>query len=89
MTRETQAGGLTDAEWSLIKSLLPAPLSGGRPRSLDLRQVVDAILYLQASSCGWRQLPRRFPHPSSVRTYYDRWRKDGTWERVSAVLHRG
>jgi putative transposase len=89
MTRDAQAGELTEAEWARIQPLIPPPVPGGRPRALDMRRVVDAILYLQASGCGWRKLPRRFPNPSSVRTYYDRWRKDGTWERLHAFLRRG
>jgi len=86
MTRSSDASDLTDAQWSLIQPLIPRPSRGGRPRSLDMRQVVNAILYLQHSGCGWHNLPDRFPNASSVRTYYDRWQKDGTWERVRAVL---
>jgi len=88
MPCEVQHSDLTHAEWQLVQPLLPAPSPGGRPRTLDLRQVVNAILYLQASGCGWRRLPEHFPNPSSVRTYYDRWRKDGTWKRIDVFLQR-
>jgi putative transposase len=77
---------MSDAQWLLIQPLIPPPVRGGRPRALDMRQVVNAILYLQGNRCGWRKLPRSFPNPASVRTYYDRWRKDGTWDRVLALL---
>jgi putative transposase len=77
---------LTDAQWRRIEPLIPAARHGGRGRALDMRQVVDAILYLQHSGCGWRRLPGHFPKPSSVRTYYDRWRKDGTWDHIQSVL---
>jgi putative transposase len=53
---------------------------------MDMRAVVNAILYLQEIGCGWRHMPRGFPNRSSVRHYHDRWRQDGTWERVRAAL---
>jgi transposase len=53
-----------------------------------MRQVIDAILYLKSTACGWRHLPGHFPKPSSVRTYYDRWRRDGTWDQIQAVLRQ-
>jgi putative transposase len=52
MTRTSDASDLTDAQWSLIQPLIPRPLPGGRPRSLDMRQVVNAIQYLQHSGYG-------------------------------------
>ncbi len=77
---------LTDAQWRRLAPLIPPPNHGGRRRVLDMRRVVDAIRYLHHSGCGWRRLPRRFPNPSSVRTYYDRWRKDGTWDRLQEAI---
>jgi putative transposase len=88
MTGSAHLHAITDAEWAQIEPLIPPPSPGGRPRALDMRLVVEAIRFLEASGCGWRRLPRHFPHPSSVRTYYDRWRKDGTWERIDSLLHR-
>jgi len=83
-----EACTVTDDQWQRIAPLIPAPGHGGRRRALAMRDVVNAILYLQHTNCGWRDLPRHFPKPSSVRTYYDRWRKDGTWERIHALLQR-
>ena len=77
---------LTDAEWDRVAPLLPGPGSGGRPRTIDLRAVVNAIRHLKRTGCTWRGLPRRYPNASSVRTYHDRWQRDGTWDRIGSVL---
>jgi putative transposase len=53
---------------------------------MDIREVINAIRYLLHHRCPWRSLPASFPNASTVRHYYDRWRRDGTWERVQALL---
>jgi transposase len=77
---------LTDEQWLRIEPVLPPPAAGGRRRTLDLRQVINAIRYLLHTCCGWRNLPAHFPNRSSVRHYYDAWRGDGTWARVEQIL---
>ena len=77
---------LTDAQWALIEPLLPGPAWTGRRRTLDLREVVNALLYLLRTGCQWRLLPHEFPNWNSVRYYYDLWLWTGTWERVNAAL---
>jgi putative transposase len=74
------------AEWGQIAPLLPPPRRLGRPRKRDLRAVIDAILYLLATGCQWRFLPREFPPRSTVQGYFYRWRDDGTWQRINACL---
>src|SRR6266581_3724605 len=73
-------------EWAQIAPLLPAPRRLGRPRERDLRTIVDAILYILATGCQWRALPRDFPPCSTVQGYFYRWRDDGTWHRINARL---
>lgn len=73
-------------EWAQIAPLLPPPCRLGRPREWDLRQIVDAILYLLWTGCQWRALPKEFPPRSTVQGYFYRWRDDGTWLRISAAL---
>ena len=80
------ASDMTDAEWALIARRLPPRRRLGRPRRTDLRRVVDAILYVLATGCQWRALPRDFPPRSTVQGYFYRWRDDGTWQRISAAL---
>jgi len=73
-------------EWAQIAPLLAPPARRGRPRSWDLREIVDAIFYLLWTGCQWRALPHEFPPRSTVQRYFYRWRDDGTWDRVNAVL---
>ncbi len=84
--REPEFADLTDAEWALVSPLLPVSKPGGRPRTIDLRAVVNAIRHIQRTACPWRGLPQRYPNHSSVRTYFDRWTRDGTWDRIRAAL---
>jgi transposase len=80
------ASDLTDREWELIAPLLPPPSAIGRPRRVDLRRVVEAILYMASTGCQWRQLPRELPPYSTVQTYFYRWSKDGTFAQINHVL---
>jgi len=73
-------------EWAQIAPLLPAPCRLGRPRRCDLRAIVEAILYILATGCQWRALPKDFPPRSTVQRYFYRWRDDGTWHRINARL---
>ena len=68
---------LTDREWSLIKPLLPKPKRLGRPRTTDLREVMNAILYLASSGCAWALLPKDFPPFTTVQRYFYDWRDRG------------
>ena len=77
---------LTDAEWRLIEALLPAASSRGRPRSVDLRAVVDAIMYQLMTSCQWRALPRCFPAVSTVRYYFYGWRNGSVYGAIVEAL---
>src|SRR5947209_1627415 len=78
---------LTDDQFALIEAVLPRRKRMGRPPA-DLREVVNAIFYLNRSGCQWRLLPHDFPPWSTVHTWYRRWRTDGTWERVNEALRQ-
>jgi len=86
MTREAYPTDVTDEQWALLEPLLPAAKPGGRPRSVDLREVVNAMLYLLRSGCAWRLLPHEFPSWGTVWTYFRRWRDDGTLDRLHDEL---
>ena len=77
---------LTDEQFARIESLLPKARPGGRHRSVDLHNIVDAILYVTGSSCPWRALPEDYPPWNTAYHYFRRWRDDGTWERVTDAL---
>ena len=77
---------LTDAEWALIEPLLPPPSCRGRPRTVDLREVFNAIQYMLATGCQWRAIPNCFPPFTTIQNYFYRWRNDGTLERLVDAL---
>ena len=86
MERKPYPTDLTDEQWKLIEPLIPPAAPGGRPRDVDMREVINAILYLNRSGCSWRMLPREFPPWGTVHWYYRRFRLDGTWRRIHDTL---
>ena len=86
MTRRRYPSDLTDAQWDVLAPLLPAAKPGGRPRTVDLREVLNGILYVLRSGCPWRMLPHDLPPWQTVYKYFRRWMMDGTWERVHETL---
>lgn len=82
----TYSTDLTEGEWMILAPLIPLAKPGGRPRSVDLRAVLEAVFYVVRSGMAWRLLPREFPKWKTVYGYFRRWCKDGTWERLHAAL---
>jgi transposase len=82
------ASDTTDPEWAVIAPFMPLPPCRGRPRTTNLREVVNAIFYLAQSGCQWRLLPKDFPPYTTVQGYFYRWRDDGTWSRINQELVR-
>ena len=79
---------VTDGQWAVLAPLIPPPKPGGRPRRLEMRQVVNAIFYVDRTGCHWRYLPKEYPNWKTVYWYFTRWQDDGTWERITDVLRR-
>ena len=77
---------LTDDEWAILEPLLPPPKPGGRPRSANLREVVNGIFYVLRGGIPWRFLPKEFPPWKTVYHYFRLWRLEGTWEKLNAGL---
>ena len=84
--RKRYPSDLTDIQWTIVEPLIPPAKSGGRPRQVDLREVVNAILYLNRSGCQWDMLPHDLPPKSDVYFYFARWRDDGTWQAIVDAL---
>jgi len=82
------ASDLNDAEWLVLSFFLPARCHVGRPREVDLRLVVDAILYVLSTGCQWRALPHTFPPRSTVQYYFYLWRDQRLWRRINLALVR-
>ncbi len=80
------ASDVTDEEWSVIAPFMPEPNRIGRPRKTDLRAVVDALLYMAATGCQWRQLPKDFPPVSTVQGFFYCWSREGRWLTINHAL---
>ena len=78
---------LTDTEWALVASLIRPAKRGGRPRKVDVREVLNAVFYVLATGCQWSALPKDLPPKSTVWDYFSRWDWDGTIERIHYALY--
>jgi len=87
MNRPTYPTDLTDEQWEWIEPLIPPAKPGGRPRTVEMREVVNAIIYLVRGGIAWRLLPHDFPGWSAVYHYFRRWRMCGVWKRIHDRLH--
>jgi putative transposase len=87
--RKPYPSALTDAQWTILARLIPAahPEHGGRPREVDMREVVKTILYVNRSGCQGDMLPHDVLPKSTVYDYWARWRDDGTWATLLDALH--
>lgn len=86
MKRKHYPSDLTDAEWNRLKRLLPPAKPGGRPRSVDLREVLNGILYIVRGGCAWRMMPHDLPPWSTCYDFFRKWRNDGLWRRINDTL---
>jgi transposase len=78
---------LTDAEWALVEPLIPPAKHGGRKRTVDVREVLNAIFYVLSTGCQWPALPKDLPPKSTVHNYFMLWEWDGTLERIHHALY--
>lgn len=88
LPREAYPSDLTDDQWGILETLVSPPRTDnlGRPQEADLREVLNAILYLNHSGCQWDMLPHDLPPKSTVFGYFSRWRDDGTWRKIVDTL---
>jgi transposase len=78
---------LTDAEWAHVKPLIPPAKRGGNRRHVDVREVVNGLMYVLSTGCQWRAVPKDLPPRSTLYDYFDLWSWDGTLERIHAALY--
>jgi putative transposase len=86
MSTKRYDSDLTDEQWAILEPLIPPAKPGGRPRRIDMREVVNGIFYLLKTGCQWRMLPKDFPHWRTIHDYFTKWRKQGVWERLNGAL---
>ena len=86
MSRKGYPSDLSEIEWLLLLPLIPAAKPGGRPRSVEIREILNAMFYILRSGCAWRMLPHDFPAWQTVYGYFRAWCKAGLWEQMNAAL---
>jgi putative transposase len=86
MPRKAYPTDLTEAQWAILAPLIPPAKPGGRPRQVDMREVLNAIFYHLRVGGTWRALPHDVPPHQTVYDYFNAWRKDGTWETLHTAL---
>jgi len=84
--RKAYKSDLTDEQWEVIRPLLPAARSGGRPRTVDLREVVNTLLFQARTGVQWDYLPHDLSPKSTAWDYFVAWGQDGTWQKVADAL---
>jgi putative transposase len=77
---------LTDEQWAILQPLIPLAKRGGRPRAVEMREVINTILYLNRTGCQWDLLPHDLLPKSTVYEYFAQWRNDGTWQHMMDAL---
>ena len=86
MGRTAYPSDLSDAQWKLLQPWIPPAKPGGRPRSADMREVLNGILYVLRTGCAWRLLPHDLPPWSTVYDYLRKFRLSGLWGRIHDAL---
>jgi putative transposase len=86
MDRKTYPSDLSDRAWAILEPLIPAAEPGGRDRSVDMREIINGILYVLRSGCSWRMMPHDLPPWSTVYDYFRKWRVAGVWEKLHTAL---
>jgi transposase len=78
---------LTDEEWACVEPFIPPARRGGRKREVDVKEVLNGLMYVLSTGCQWRYIPKDFPPKSTVYRYFELWRYDGTLEKIHQVLY--
>ena len=84
--RKPYPSDLTDEQWAILEPLIPLAKPGGRPRSVDMRLVINAIFYILCAGCAWRMMPHDLPRWKTVYHYFRLWRTDGVWHVMNQAL---
>ena len=88
MRRQRYPSDLTDAEWERLAPLIPPAKPGGRPRGVDMREVLNGIFYVARAGIRWRAMPHDLPYCGVCYWYLRRFQEDGTWEAINDALRR-
>ncbi len=80
--RKAYPSDLSDAEWLILKPLLPTPKGFGHPVEVNLREILNAIFYVQRTGCQWEMLPHDLPPYTTVYGYFKKWQRKGIWQQI-------
>ena len=86
LKRKPYPTDLTEAQWTILEPMVPPSKHGGRPRTVNMREVINTILYLNRTGCQWDMLPHDMLPKSTVYEYFAQWRDDGTWAKFIDAL---
>jgi putative transposase len=86
MARTSYSSDLSDAEWDRLATLVPPAKSGGHPRVVEIREIINGILYILRTGAQWREMPHDLPPKGTVYGYFRDWRRAGVWERMDTTL---
>ncbi len=86
MERKRYSTDMTDGQWQVLEPLIPPAKPGGRPRTVDMREVINGIFYVARSGCAWRLVPHDLPPWGTIWYYFRQWRLDGTWQKIHDAL---
>lgn len=84
--RKPYPSDLTDEQWTILEPLIPPAKHGGRHREVDMREVINTLLYLDRAGCQWDMLPHDLVPRGTAYDYFSRWRNNGTWQRIVDAL---
>ena len=84
--RKPYSSDLTPDQWDIVRPMVPPNTGRGRRQTLSLKDIIDAIFYINANGCKWADLPHDFPSYTSVSYHYTKWMRDGTWRRINDAL---
>ena len=85
-TRKSYSSDLPPDQWEILRPLMPINTGRGRRQTHDLKDIIDAVFYINANGCKWADLPHDFPPPTTVSYHYTKWMRNGTWQRVNDAL---
>ena len=88
MARKLYPTDLTEQQWHILKPLIPTSKAGGRPRTVNIREIINAIFYILAGGCAWRLMPHDLPPWSTVYYYFRCWRNEGLWQQMNQTLRQ-
>ncbi len=84
--KKRYSSDLTDREWTILEGLIPPAKKGGRPRTANMREVLNGIFYVLKTGCQWENLPKDFPPSGTVFYYFKTWRRENVWQHMNDAL---